>query len=111
MDKLSAIGNDVYVGASATVNFWKHISQLLLELGTFGYLQFELEREKISEASLKEINGRYLKFKVKPKGALTSGTEPDVELTELGQSTLMGHHHDASEGFEGLTEDSDEFRE
>ena len=38
MDKLGAIGNDVYVGAHATMSFWKHISQLLLELGSFGYL-------------------------------------------------------------------------
>ena len=75
MDKLGAIGNDVYVGAHATMSFWKHISQLLLELGSFGYLQFELERERISEDSLKNINGRYLKFKVKQNEAT------QVELT------------------------------
>ena len=49
MDKLGAIGNDIYIGANATMSFWKHVSQFLLEMGTFGYLQFELERETISE--------------------------------------------------------------
>ena len=107
MDKLGAIGNDIYIGASATMSFWKHVSQFLLEMGTFGYLQFELERETISESSLKNINGRYLKFKVKEPSSI-GGTQ--VELTDLGQSTLMGHH-DAMEGFEGFTETSPEFLE
>ena len=66
MDKLGAIGSDIAMGATATYNFWKHVFQLLLELCTFGYLQFELEREKISESSLKDIHGRYIKFKAKP---------------------------------------------
>lgn len=65
MDKLGAIGADITTGAHATFSFWKHVFQFILELITFGYLQFELEREHISETSLKDIHGRYLKFKVK----------------------------------------------
>ena len=65
MEKLGVIAVDVATGARATFSFWKHVLQFLLELVTFGYLQFEIERTKISESSLKEINGRYLKFKVK----------------------------------------------
>ena len=83
MDKIGAIGNDIYIGANATYAFWKHIFQLLLELGTFGYLQFELEREKISESSLKDINGRYLKFKPKiriPAVVPNSMTNTNEEL-------------------------------
>ena len=76
MDKLGAIGNDIAIGATATFNFWKHVCYLLLELCTFGYLRFELERENISENSLKEIQGRYLKFKAKTPIANRLGIGP-----------------------------------
>ena len=38
MEKLAVIGGDVVLGARATFAFWKHVFQLLLELGTFGFL-------------------------------------------------------------------------
>ena len=104
MDKLGAISKDIAIGAKATYAFWKHICQLLIELGTFGYLKFELEREHISEESLKDIQGRYLKFKV--KNPVTSAA--DIQLTPYGE-TIMAQ--DPQEGFEGFLEDTPEFHE
>lgn len=103
MDKLGAIGGDISAGAHATYLFWKHVSQFLLELVTFGYLQFELEREKISESSLKDLHGRYLKFKVKSPAAGKS----DISLTPYGQEKLLDQ--DPMEGYEGFAENSPEF--
>ena len=92
MDKLSVIAKDVMTGANATFAFWKHVFQLLLEILTFGYLQFEVERERISESSLKEINGRYLKFKVKQPAAAAepNGTTSQIALTPMGEAMLAG---------------------
>ena len=50
MDKLSAIGKDIATGAAATYNFWRHVFQFLLEMITFGYVHFEVERDTIPES-------------------------------------------------------------
>ena len=58
----------------------------------------------MSEHSLKDLQGRYLKFKVKqPAGG---GVAPEIALTPLGETLVV---HDSSEGFEGFMEDSPEF--
>lgn len=41
MEKLGLISKDIATGAHATFAFWKHVLQLLFELITFGYIQFE----------------------------------------------------------------------
>ncbi len=105
MDKLGAIGGDIQAGAHATYLFWKHVSQLIIELVTFGYLQFELEREKISESSLKDLNGRYLKFKA--KHPVAAGSRSEISLTPYGQEALL--NQDSQEGFEGFVENDPEF--
>jgi len=110
MDKLGVIAKDVIIGANATFSFWKHVFQLLLELITFGYLQFEIERERINESVLKDINGRYLKFKVKhPVGdaiAATDAVNSHIALTPIGESLLAG---DAQVGIDDFGDTSAEF--
>ena len=91
MEKLTLIGDDISLGARATFAFWKHVIQLFCELFTFGYLQFEAERETIGEQSLKDLHGRYLKFKV--KSAAVKDPLPEVPLTPLGE-TLIGQFED-----------------
>jgi len=88
MDKLAAIGVDISTGARATLSFWKHVCQLIVELLSFGYLQFELERGHISEASLKDIHGRYLKFKLKHSGETANDRKSEVSLTPFGETLL-----------------------
>ena len=107
MDKLGLIASDIATGAHATFSFWKHVLQLLLELITFGYLQFEIEREKISESSLKDINGRYLKFKVKHGAAGEGGTaKSEISLTPIGETLLTG---DSQHGIDDFGDTSPEF--
>ena len=106
MDKLGVIGADIAAGAKATFAFWKHVFQLLVEIFSFGYLQFEMERETIKEENLKDINGRYLKFKA--KGAVVaSAASSNVELTPLGETLLA---QDSLDGFEDALEQSPAFR-
>ena len=87
MDKLGVIGNDISTGATATYNFWKHVFQFLLEMITFGYLQFEVERETIPEEKLKDLHGRYLKFKVKHPVAAGSAAS-ELSLTPLSEALV-----------------------
>ena len=106
MDKLGLIATDIATGAHATFSFWKHVCQLLLEVITFGYLQFELEREKISESSLKDINGRYLKFKVKHAAGEGGTTKSEISLTPIGETLLTG---DSQHGIDDFGDTSPEF--
>ena len=109
MDKLSAIAVDIMTGANATYSFWKHVFQLLLEVLTFGYLQFELERERISEESLKNINGRYLKLKVKQHPAsIIEETPPKslIALTPVGENLIAG---DSQMDIDDFGDSSEEF--
>ena len=62
MEKLSQIGDDIQVAASSTYIFWKHVMQLLVEIGSVGTITFEEERQVIPEEKLSNIDGRYLKL-------------------------------------------------
>ena len=106
MEKLGVIGTDIATGAHATYSFWKHVFQLLIEILTFGYLQFEIEREKISEDSLKEINGRYLKFTKKHVPDGNGALKSEIMLTPMGETLLAG---DSLLGIEDFGDNSAEF--
>ena len=88
MEKLSQISSDVQVGTTAAYNFWKHVAQLLVEMGSIGTIKFEEERKSFPEEQLSDIKGRYFKLKFKNPNPIRN-TGPLEYLTPIDE-TLLG---------------------
>ena len=65
MEKITEIGGDISELSEIAISFWKHIGQLLIEVGSAGAITFDEERKEIPEEQLSEIQGKYLKLKFK----------------------------------------------
>lgn len=92
MEKLSEIGDDINLTAGATFQFWKHVMQLVIHIGSLGKVSFPTERESLPEEKLQDIEGRYLKLKFKnPHPNLTPGSTEYITPIE---DTLIVHEVD-----------------
>ena len=55
MEKLSELGGDIQELSAIAVQFWKHIGQLLIEVGSAGSITFDEERKEMPEEQLSDI--------------------------------------------------------
>ena len=88
MDKISEIGGDISELSETAISFWKHVGQLLIEVGSAGAITFDEERKEMPEEQLSEIQGKYLKLKFKNPTPVR-GPEPLDYSTPINE-TLLG---------------------
>ena len=95
MEKLSEIGDDIQLTAGATYQFWKHVMQLMIHIGSLGKISFETERASVPEEKLQDIEGKYFKLKFKnPQPNLGPGSTEYITPIE---DTLIVHEVDQTD--------------
>ena len=93
--------------ANATYQFWKHVMQLLIHLGSIGTIKFDEERTKLPEEKLADIEGKYLKLKFKnPNPNINPGSTEYITPIE---DTLIVHEVDQTDAL--FIEDSQRMQE